>query len=132
MKVAVDTNVLVRAVVRDTPHQAARADAILNRASVVAVSLSCLCEFAWVLDSVYSFNRTDIAAAIDTLCRAANVVVDQPAVDSGLAVLRSGGDFADGVIAYEGTWLGGEKFVSFDRKAAMILERKGYSVELLA
>ncbi len=30
----------------------------------------------------------------------------------------AGGDFADGVIAYEGRWLGGETFVSFDRKAA--------------
>lgn len=132
MKIAVDTNVLVRAVVRDTPHQAARADAILNRASIIAVSLPCLCEFAWVLDAVYNFNRIQIAAAIEALCRVANVVVDQPAVDSGLAALRSGGDFADGVIAYEGTWLGGEKFVSFDRRAISILEKQGYSVELLA
>ncbi|HEV2135186.1 MAG TPA: type II toxin-antitoxin system VapC family toxin [Terracidiphilus sp.] len=132
MKVAVDTNVLVRAVVRDTPHQAARADAILNRASLVAVSLPCLCEFAWVLDSVYGLDRSRIAAAIDTLCKAANVVVDQPAVDSGLAVLRAGGDFADGVMAQQGFWLGGEKFVSFDKKAVMLLEKLGHRVEILA
>jgi predicted nucleic-acid-binding protein len=32
-------------------------------------------------------------------------------------VLKAGGDFADGAIAWEGRWLGGETFVSFDKKA---------------
>jgi hypothetical protein len=32
-------------------------------------------------------------------------------------MLDAGGDFADGVIAYEGKWLGAETFVSFDKKA---------------
>ncbi len=43
-----------------------------------------------------------------------NVVVNRPAVEAGLSALHSGGDFADGVIAYDGAWLGGEIFVSFD------------------
>ncbi len=29
-------------------------------------------------------------------------------------MLDAGGDFADGVIAYEGQWLGADTFVSFD------------------
>ena len=62
---------------------------------------------------------------------AENVVVNQPAVDAGLAVLDAGGDFADGVIAFDGRWLGGETFVSFDRQAVTLLEAQGTPVRLL-
>ena len=39
--------------------------------------------------------------------------------------------FADGVIAYEGNWLGGETFVSFDKKAVALLTAQGQSTRLL-
>ena len=45
MKVAVDTNVLVRAVVRDDPAQAVVAATVLTDAELIAVALPCLCEF---------------------------------------------------------------------------------------
>jgi hypothetical protein len=34
-----------------------------------------------------------------------NVIVNRPAVEAGLALLEAGGDFADGVIVYEGSRL---------------------------
>ncbi len=40
-------------------------------------------------------------------------------------MLDAGGDFADGVIAHEGQWLGAETFVSFDRKAVEMLKAQG-------
>ncbi|MFA7242427.1 MAG: hypothetical protein WC091_20125 [Sulfuricellaceae bacterium] len=40
------------------------------------------------------------------------------ALEAGLPVLEVGGNFADGVIAFEGNWLGGEAFASFGKKAA--------------
>ncbi|WP_265289136.1 PIN domain-containing protein [Verminephrobacter eiseniae] len=46
-------------------------------------------------------------------------------------MLEAGGDFADGVIAHEGHWLGGESFVSFDKKAAALLTAQGRSARLL-
>jgi predicted nucleic-acid-binding protein len=61
----------------------------------------------------------------------ANVVVNRPAVEAGLAVLRAGGDFADGLIAYEGEWLGGETFVSFDKKAVAVIAKQGQQTRLL-
>jgi predicted nucleic-acid-binding protein len=60
-----------------------------------------------------------------------NVAMNRPAVEAGLALLEAGGDFADGVIAYEGSWLGGETFVSFDKKAVALLSAQGQSVLLL-
>jgi predicted nucleic-acid-binding protein len=46
-------------------------------------------------------------------------------------MLEAGGDFADGVIAYDGLRLGGETFVSFDRKAVTLLKDLGQSAHLL-
>jgi len=45
--------------------------------------------------------------------------------------MNAGADFADGVIAYEGAWLGGETFVSFDKKAVEALEKQGQKAKLL-
>ena len=131
MKVAVDTNVLVRAVVHDDPAQAMVATKILTDAALIAVALPCLCEFVWVLLKVYRFQPSDAAAAIRALLAAGNVEVNRPAVEAGLSVLEAGGDFADGAIAYEGNWLGGETFVSFDKKAVALLKAQGHSARLL-
>jgi predicted nucleic-acid-binding protein len=132
MKVTVDTNVLVRAVVRDDVRQARTAAKLLKEAELIAVSLPCLCEFVWVLRKVYGFPQQDISAALEALLNASNVIVNRPAADAGLAVLNEGGDFADGLIAYEGSWLGGEVFVSFDRKAVALLVKQGQKAKLLA
>jgi len=131
VKVAVDTNVLVRAVVRDDAAQARVAAKVLTDAKLVAVALPCLCEFVWVLRKVYGLETGDIAAAIRALLAAANVQVNRPAVEAGLSILEANGDFADGVIAYEGNWLGGETFVSFDKQAVALLTEVGQAARLL-
>lgn len=131
MKVTVDTNVLVRAVVRDDAKQANAAAKLLTNAETIAVALPCLCEFVWVLRRVYDFTPTDVASAIRALLDAANTESNRPAAEAGLAVLEAGGDFADGVIAFEGQWLGGETFVSFDKKAVVLLSAQGQSTKLL-
>src|SRR5437763_174347 len=132
MKITVDTNVLVRAVVRDHQRQARAAAKLLKEAELIAVSLPCLCEFVWVLRRVYNFGQQDISAALEALLNAGNVAVDRPAADAGLAVLNEGGDFADGLIAYEGNWLGGETFVSFDKKAVSLMVKQGQQAKVLA
>lgn len=131
MKVAVDTNVLIRAVVCDDPAQAKVAAKVLTDAELIAVATPCLCEFVWVLLRVYDFQPSDVSSAIRALLAAANVEANRPAVEAGLSVLEAGGDFADGVIAYEGNWLGGEVFVSFDKKAVALLTAPGQQARLL-
>jgi predicted nucleic-acid-binding protein len=127
----VDTNVLIRAVVRDDEEQAMAADKVLKSAELIAVTLPCLCEFVWVLRRLYEFDQRDIAAAIRTLADSANVTLNRPAVEAGLAILQAGGDFADGLIAYEGKWLGADTFVSFDKKAVTLLAKQSYETRLL-
>jgi predicted nucleic-acid-binding protein len=125
VKIAVDTNVLVRAAVRDDPEQADAATRIMARAEVLAITVSSLCEFVWVLRSVYGYRAPKISGAIRVLLSAENVQANRPATDAGLAMLDKGGDFADGVIAFEGRWLGAETFVSFDKKAVEMLRAEG-------
>ncbi|WP_054312486.1 type II toxin-antitoxin system VapC family toxin [Mesorhizobium sp. 1M-11] len=132
MKITADTNILLRAYVADDAKQADAAVEALADAEIVAVSLQSLCEFAWVLDRQYQTARMDISAAIRALLDTENVVVNRPAVEAGLSVLDAGGDFADGVIAHDGTWLGGETFVSFDKKAVRLLSEQGQSALLLS
>jgi len=131
VKIAVDTNVLVRAAVRDEPEQTAAAIRLIGRAKMVAIAVPSLCEFVWVLRSVYGFKSSDMSKAIRTLLAADNVEANRPVVDAGLAMLDAGGDFADGVIAYEGRWLGAETFVSFDKKAVETLAKQGVAARLL-
>lgn len=131
MKVIADTNVLLRAMVADDEVQTARAVELLESADMVAVSLQTLCEFVWVLRSRYKVERGDIVAAIRALLSTGNVVVNRPAAEAGLALLEAGGDFADGVIAFDGAWLGAETFVSFDKQAVSLLTKQGQSAQLL-
>ncbi len=131
MKITVDTNVLVRGVVRDDVTQARVVDKVLKEATLIAVSLPCLCEFVWVLRRVYNFDITSIALAIRALLNTEKAVMNRPAVEAGLAIFHAGGDFADGVMAYEGSWLGAETFVSFDKQAVKLLAARGQSARLL-
>jgi len=132
MKITADTNVLVRAAVQDDPHQARQAAKLLQEADSVAVPVPVLCEFVWVLRRGYKKSASDISGAIRRLMNSANVVMNRPATEMGLSVLDAGGDFADGVIAYEGNWLGAEEFVSFDSRAVTVLQSQGVRARLLS
>ncbi len=132
MKITADTNVLLRAAVQDDPDQARQAAKLLQQSELVAVPVPVFCEFVWVLRRGYKISAPEISDAVRRLIKSANVVVNRPAIEAGLSVLDAGGDFADGVIAYEGDWLGAEEFVSFDSKAVSILRSQGGRARLLS
>ncbi|MDR3461424.1 MAG: type II toxin-antitoxin system VapC family toxin [Beijerinckiaceae bacterium] len=130
MKITADTSILVRAITGDEPRQAARAQSELANAEAVAVPLPVLCELVWVLSQGYGIPTTDIADAVRRLIHGATVSIDKAAAEAGLMHLEAGGDFADGVIAYEGRRLGAAIFVSFDKKAVTLLEKRGFLARL--
>jgi len=131
-RIAADTNVLVRAITGDHPHQSKLAQAALQDAEAVAISIPSLCELVWVLSQGYKIPLQDIANTIRLLLGSDNVVVNRPMAEAGLALLDIGGDFADGAIAYEGRWLGADTFVSFDKKAVKLIEAQGDAAQLLS
>jgi predicted nucleic-acid-binding protein len=131
MKITADTIVLVRAIMGDDEHQSKVAQQELATADVVALALPVLCELVWVLSQGYEIPAIAVAQAVRDLVGSGNVVVNRPAVEAGLGVLDSGGDFADGVIAFEENWLGADVFVSFDRMAVKLTAAQGGAARLL-
>ena len=98
---------------------------------MIVLAFSVLCKLVWVPARGYKIPTADIARAVRRLIDTACVAVNRPAAEAGLAMLEDGGDFADGVIAFEGKWLGGEAFVSFGRRAAKFLGAKVLAARLL-
>ncbi|MDR2837024.1 MAG: type II toxin-antitoxin system VapC family toxin [Azonexus sp.] len=131
MEITVDTNVLLRLFLDDDEAQTDAAIAAMNSAELVAISVHSLCELVWVFNARKTMPRREIAAAIRSLTGRRNVIINRPAVEAGLAVLDAGGDFADGVIAFDGQWMGARTFVSFDKKAVALLNRQGVEARLL-
>lgn len=131
MNIIADTNILVRLVMEDDAAQTGLAVRTMAEAESVAISSLVLCELAWVLGRGYAVSRDSIATAIRGIMETRGVLIDRPAAEAGLAILEAGGDFADGVIAHQGRWLGGETFVSFDKKAVRLLEEVNVKTHLL-
>ncbi|HWU62573.1 MAG TPA: type II toxin-antitoxin system VapC family toxin [Ensifer sp.] len=130
MSVIVDTNILVRAIVQDHPEEAQRATALLA-ANEVVIPVQTFCELIWVLAKVYKLSRAELIDVVSAWSDTEGVVVDTSAVAAGLAVLKSGGDFADGVVAFEGRRIGGSVFATFDRRAVRILSAAGHECMLV-
>ena len=131
MKITPDTNVLVRLLAADDAAQHRTALDALDKADVVFLTLPTLCELAWVLRHSYRTPPALVAKALRGLLDSQNVSASRAAVEAGLAMLEMGGDFADGVIAYEGRTAGAETFVSFDRQAVRLLTAAGEDATLL-
>ena len=131
MKMIADTNLLLRILLSDDPRQFKLALSAMENADAVVVTNHALCEMASVLRSRYGVSRAAIATTIRSLLDTRNILLDSAAANAGLKTLDAGGDFADGVFAHRGAWLGGETFVSFDRKAVAALEKQGQKVKLL-
>ena len=118
---ALDTNVLVRLVVRDDPDQLARVEALLEAAAAAGeppvVTDVVLCEAVWVLRSVYRLSRDQLVGVVDTLLRATHLSFPTRAeLRTALGAYATGrGDFADYVIRERALAAGCTAVVTFDR-----------------
>jgi predicted nucleic-acid-binding protein len=130
MRITADANLLVRVIVADDAEQSMLAETELAHADLVALPLVALCEMVWTLSRAYKLSKPQIALAVRTLVNSHNVVTDHSAIEAGLAMLEAGGDFADGVIAHEGSLLGGQVFVSFDKQAVQSVIARGGQARL--
>jgi len=132
LKITADTNLLVRVVTEDDPVQAQAAEHALATAELVVLTIPALCELVWVLSKLYRIKPAGSAFAIRKLMGGDNVTFNEEAVTAGLAMLDVGGDFADGVIAYQGQTLGADLFLSFDRQAVARLAAQHIPARRLA
>ena len=88
----------------------------LSSADQIVISRHAFCEMVWLLPQRYKMPKAEVGNVIHGSLIARNVIADTASVRAGLACNGGGRDFADGVIAHE-AWLGGDTFVSFDKKA---------------
>jgi predicted nucleic-acid-binding protein len=85
---AVDTNVLVRLLVRDDAKQAVAADQAVAKGAWVSHLV--LAETVWVLDAVYARTPRQLIAALDLLLVHESLVLqDADAVAAALAQFRA-------------------------------------------
>jgi len=113
---AVDTNVLVRALVQDDVAQARRAMDCIS-AEPVYVPVTVILELEWVLRSRYGYSPKAIADAMEKLAILENAVIgEQAAVVSAAGKIRQGWDFADAL--HHALAAGCDSFATFDTHLA--------------
>jgi len=121
-----DTNVLVRFVVRDHEVQFQRARRLIKREvgsdEAVLVSLLVLLETEWVLRSRYGLPKIEIMATISGLLDATDLELeDEPAVEEALYIWKdSAAEFADCLIGAHHRRLGCRATASFDARAVKL------------
>ena len=114
--IALDTNIVVRLLVRDDPAQTAQAVAVV-RGSPVLVTTSVLLETEWVLRSRYRVPRPAIVEGLRRLIDLDQLTLDHPTVAArALDGFEAGLDFADAL--HLATSHAATEFATFDRALA--------------
>jgi len=119
----VDTNVLVRYLIRDDQSQYEKARRLIDRevskGEPVLVSLLVLLESEWVLRSRYELPKSEIVAAFSALLDTADLAFeDEPSVEHAIYLWKdSSADFADCLIDGRNLRLGCRATATFDGRA---------------
>jgi predicted nucleic-acid-binding protein len=117
--IAVDTNVLVRALVDDPkePRQSAVARARLTQAKQVYVPLIVQVEMVWVLGAAHELSKAEILSVLDHLHQnTAFHLQDRAQFEIALTEYRRGSaDFADYLILAESRSMAA-KLLTFDKR----------------
>jgi predicted nucleic-acid-binding protein len=122
----IDTNVLVRFLVRDDQTQFEKARKLLKREVSndrrVFINQLVLLETEWVLRSRYGLAKTLMLDTISGLLDAPDIQLeDEPAVEEALFIWRdANADFADCLIGARNRRLGCRATVTFDTKASKL------------
>ncbi len=128
--IALDTNVLVRFLVRDNESQSARAARTIQRAIAgdeqLFVSDLVVCELVWALISAYRVSRAEIAENVEKLLRAEQLKFSSRELLSRALdhFVKGHGDYADYVVREHAHAAGCTRVVTFDR---VLLNEQGFS-----
>lgn len=128
MRVAFDTNVIVRLLAADDPIQLTAVRKILAEATEIILPIVALVEAVWVMRRAYRVPLPTLTPILERFVADERVRCDRSLVAEGIAMMRRGGDFADAVIEADGRRLGAETLETFDEQAARLLVAAGASV----
>ncbi len=121
--IGLDTNILVRYIVEDDPVELRKTTECIEQhltpRNYGFISAVVIAEIACVLESVYGFTHTEIAAAIERILQIELLVVEHEAEVflAMVALKRKHGAFADALIGRIHAQAGCSRTLTFDRKA---------------
>ena len=123
--IAVDTNVLVRYLVRDDPVQAEAARALLQSVTAEKPAFACrevVVELVWVLERAYGYSRHRIATILEELVATEGLVVEaaQDVAQAAFRYRSEAAGFSDLMVLAAATGIGAVPLYTFDRKAARL------------
>ena len=121
--IALDTNVLVRYVVRDDERQAGAARALLDTLTDTEPGFVCremLVELVWVLARTYSFAAPEIARLLLELLATNGLVLEaeDDVAKAAVAYGEQAGDFSDLMILAAARRSGALPVYTFDQRAS--------------
>jgi predicted nucleic-acid-binding protein len=118
---AVDTNVLVRLIVRDDPAQVSAAEKFVTKGAWVSQLV--LAETLWVLDSVFELGREQVVKAVEMLLNHSHLTLqDADVVTTALGHYRkrSSVGFSDCLVLEIARKAGHIPIATFDRDFAKL------------
>ncbi len=123
--IAIDTNVLVRYLVRDDTEQAEAARALLVELSSERPGFICrevILEVVWVLERAYRLPRDEIAAVLDELIATEGLVVEaaDEVAQAAVTYRQGGADFSDLMILAAAKRARAQPLYTFDRTFARL------------
>ncbi len=122
--IGLDTNVLLRYIVRDDAAQAKAAGRLIeercSKEQPGHVSQVVLAELAWVLGRGYGYAKAEVVKVLGAILTSAELKVQEAALAwAALRAFQTGqADFADYLIGAENASCGCETTCTFDRRAA--------------
>ena len=122
----IDTNVLVRFLVRDDEAQFEKTRKLISRevsaGRRVFINQLVLLETEWVLRSRYSLPKNSIIESISGLLETTEILFeDEPAIEEALFIWRDAtADFADCLIGARNRQMGCRATATFDMKASKL------------
>lgn len=125
MNRAIDTNVVVRLLVRDDEKHDLAAKRLVQQAASagepILIVLMAILETEWVLRSHYQLDKASIAQAFAQLLEGQDVVIENAVtLEEALCVwaLNPSADFSDCLLAARAAHLGAAQFLTFDVRAS--------------
>jgi len=121
-----DTNVLIRYLLRDDPAQAEQARVAIDNAvqsgEPAVVSLLTMLESEWVLRSCASIDKRTVIITFRMLLETRDIMIEQEeTLEEALYLYENNSaDFADCLMAARYARLGCSAMLTFDRKAAQL------------
>lgn len=123
--IALDTNVLVRYLVKDDAEQAQAARDLIETfgsGRLGFISREVALELVWVLSGSYGFSRNQIAITLEDLVGSEELFVEaaEDMVRAANAMRHGGAEFSDRMILAAATRSGADAVYTFDRIFAQL------------